>query len=289
MRSGFTIGDKGYIGTGVDTAEFVLNDLWEYEPLTDSWTQKANLPGEARRNAVAFVVGDKAYVGTGMNNADANLGNPLSDLWEYTPATNSWVQKANYPSTSIYFATAFSVDSRGYVCCGKRGPNWYTAEVWEYNPATDSWSQQSSFPGGVRYQLGSFVVDNSAYVGLGTDQDMYRSDIWEYKPALDLWTQKADLPASERASSHLFGIGTRGYVCMGTNGGMLKDLWEYNPLDNTWSVKANYGGSGRKKWNWICCLRKGIHRYRKRLFWKETKHVGIYAWRICRTFRKYRS
>jgi len=243
---GFTIGEKGYIATGVDTAEFVLNDLWEYEPLTDSWTQKADLPGEARRNAVAFVIGSKAYIGTGMNNANANLGNTLSDLWEYTPATNTWVQKANYPSIPIYFGTAFSIDSRGYICGGKKGPNWYTAELWEYNPATDSWAQQSSFPAGVRYQLGSFVVGNSAYIGLGTDQDMYRKDIWEYKPALDLWTEKADLPGSERASSHLFGIGTRGYVCMGSNGGNLDDLWEYNPLDNTWSSKATYGGSARK-------------------------------------------
>ena len=242
----FTVGDKGYVGTGVDTAEMVLNDFWEYEPLTDTWSQVADFPGVPRRNATAFSIGDKGYVGTGMSDADANLGVTLSDFWEYDPATNSWTQKANYPSLAMYFGTGFAVGSRGYICCGKRGPNWYTTELWEYNPQTDAWSSKAPFPGGVRYQLTSFVVNSSAYVGLGTDQDMYRNDIWEYKPAQDLWTQKADLPGSERSASHGFGIGNYGFICMGANGGILDDLWEYNPLNNTWASKAPYGGSSRK-------------------------------------------
>lgn len=36
---GFSIGTKGYIGTGNYS-----NLLWEYDPLTDVWTQKASLP-----------------------------------------------------------------------------------------------------------------------------------------------------------------------------------------------------------------------------------------------------
>ncbi len=242
----FVINDKAYVGTGVDTAEMVFNDFWEYEPATDTWSQVASLPAAPRRNASAFAIGSKGYVGVGMSDADANLGTVLSDFWEYTPATNSWVQKASYPSTPVYFATAFNIGDYGYICCGKRGPNWYTTELWRYDPQTDSWASRTSFPGGVRYQLTSFVVNNSAYVGLGTDQDLYRNDIWEYKPSQDQWTQKADLPGSERASTHAFGIGNYGYVCMGANGGLLDDLWEYNAFNNTWSSKAPYGGSRRK-------------------------------------------
>lgn len=242
----FTVGNKGYVGTGVDTAEMVLNDFWEYEPLSDTWTQVADLPGVPRRNASAFTIGSKGYVGVGMNAVDANFGSPLSDFWEYDPSTNTWTQRANYPSTSIYFATGFSLGNKGYICCGKRGPNWYTDEMWEYDPQSDSWTSKPPFPGGVRYQLSSFVVNSSAYVGLGTDQDLYRNDIWEYKPAQDLWTEKADLPGSERSASHGFGIGNYGFICMGANGGLLDDLWEYNPLNNSWSVKAPYGGSNRK-------------------------------------------
>jgi len=34
----FSIGDYGYVGTGVDTAEIVHNDLWKYDPTLDTWT-----------------------------------------------------------------------------------------------------------------------------------------------------------------------------------------------------------------------------------------------------------
>lgn len=242
----FTIGDFAFVGTGVDTAENVCNDFWKYDPFLDSWTQVASLPGVARRNAVAFTIGKKGYVGTGFSHAESLLGVELNDFWEYNAITNQWTQKANYPSTPVYFATGFSVQDKGYICGGKRGPNNYTSILREYDPQTNTWSSKANFPGGVRYQLSSFVIENSAYVGLGTDQDMYRNDIWEYKPSENEWTQKADLPASERASSHAFSIGFRGYICMGTNGGYLDDLWEYNPYDNSWSVRAPYGGTRRK-------------------------------------------
>ena len=43
---GFAINGKGFIGTGlvnVSTDE-CTNDIWEYDPLANSWSQKANFP-----------------------------------------------------------------------------------------------------------------------------------------------------------------------------------------------------------------------------------------------------
>ena len=39
----FTIGNKGYIATGYGLGW--LKDLWEYDPSSNSWTQKANYQG----------------------------------------------------------------------------------------------------------------------------------------------------------------------------------------------------------------------------------------------------
>jgi N-acetylneuraminic acid mutarotase len=38
---GFSIGSRGYIGLGEDTADMVRNDWWEYDPGTDSRRQAA--------------------------------------------------------------------------------------------------------------------------------------------------------------------------------------------------------------------------------------------------------
>lgn len=244
----FTIGDFAYVGTGLDTAEIVLKDFWKYDPISNAWTQVADLPGSERRNAVAFSVQGYGFVGTGVNTAVATAPGSvkLTDFWRYDATLNSWNQVSSMPGIGRYFATAFAIDDKGYVCCGKYGPNSYSNLVYEYKPTTDTWTLLGGFPGGVRYQLSSFVIGYKAYIGLGTDQDMYRDDIWELDVTTNLWTAKAPLPASERASAMTFSIGERGFVCMGTNGGYLDDLWEYNPYTDDWSVRANYGGTKRK-------------------------------------------
>ena len=258
----FTIGDKAYAGTGVDTAEIVHNDFWEYDPMTDAWTQVANLPASVRRNAIAFAINDKGYVGTGIDSSEASAfgSSTLSDFWSYDAALNTWTQKANFPGgngNGIYFATAFSIGNFGYVCGGKRGPNQYVDDFWRYDPNLDQWTQLQDFPGGVRYQLCSFVSGNTAYVGLGTDQDLYRKDLWAYNDITDQWTPRNDFPASERASTMTFTIGQKGYICMGANGGILDDLWEYNPFADTWLSRATYGGSSRKNAISFSLLGKG--------------------------------
>jgi N-acetylneuraminic acid mutarotase len=245
----FTIGDYGYVGTGVDTAEIVMNDFWRYDPLSDSWTQQANVPGSARRDAVGFAIGGKGYIGTGIDNDESFSGVKLKDFWEYEPLFNAWVQIADFPGSGafgIYFATGFSVDSKGYVCGGKVGPNTYSNQLWEYKPSINQWTQRANFPGGVRYQLSSFAVGYYAYVGLGANQDIFKKDFWKYNPGTNQWTQISDLPASERGAACTFSIGSRGFVCMGTDGGLLDDLWEYDPDSDHWTVRAPYGGSERK-------------------------------------------
>ncbi|HRR24198.1 MAG TPA: kelch repeat-containing protein, partial [Bacteroidia bacterium] len=91
---GFSIGNKGYLGTGGNfNSGQVLSDFWEYDPLADLWTQKANVPGSARYGAVGFSIHGKGYVGTGWAN---NGGSALKDFYEYNPISNVWIQKANF-------------------------------------------------------------------------------------------------------------------------------------------------------------------------------------------------
>ena len=57
---GFSIGTKGYVGAGI------ANEFWEYDPATDTWTQKSSMPGTyGIAGAVGFSIGTKGYIGTG--------------------------------------------------------------------------------------------------------------------------------------------------------------------------------------------------------------------------------
>src|SRR5437773_10436814 len=61
---GFSIGSKGYLGTGTDGVNH--EDFWAYDPATNTWTQKADFGGGPRQVAVSFTIGNKGYVGTGQ-------------------------------------------------------------------------------------------------------------------------------------------------------------------------------------------------------------------------------
>src|SRR5205814_2286270 len=80
---GFSIGNKGYMGTGnTNVSPYYSKDFWEYDPATNTWTKKADLGGVGRYAAVGFNIGNKGYIGAGaIDYPNYNA----KDFWEYTP------------------------------------------------------------------------------------------------------------------------------------------------------------------------------------------------------------
>ncbi|NQV01579.1 MAG: hypothetical protein HQ542_02960, partial [Bacteroidia bacterium] len=142
---GVTIGNRGYIGTGFDLAERALNDFWEYDTYSNTWTQKAPLPGRGRAYATAFAIHDKIYIGLG-NNGTAYL----KDWWEYTPSTNSWKRMEDLAGEARTGAMGFSVDSKGYIIGGVSYTLKPLRDAWEFDPIQNTWTQLDQFPGSGR-------------------------------------------------------------------------------------------------------------------------------------------
>ncbi|MCE5262068.1 MAG: hypothetical protein LLG97_00900, partial [Deltaproteobacteria bacterium] len=123
---GFSIGSKGYIGTGIDVNGARLKDFWEYDSTANTWTKKADISGTVRYGAVGFSIGSKGYLGTGIDGD----GTRLKDFWEYDPALDAWTQKADFGGTARYYAVGFSIGSKGYIGTGYDGS--YKKDFWEY-------------------------------------------------------------------------------------------------------------------------------------------------------------
>ena len=236
---GFSIGNKGYIGTGYDGGVNWFNDFWEYDPITDTWTQKANLGGPPRGGAVGFAIGNKGYIGTGSD----SIGDLLNDFWQYDPAINTWIQKSDFPGTPREWASGFSIGSKGYLGIGA---DWLNTPIdfYEYDPVTDIWTQKADFAGPGRYLAVSFSIGNNGYIGTGTDDNqMCYNDFWEYNPIANIWVQKANFGGMPRQGSIGFSIGSRGYIGLGEDfcglGGLQGDFWEYIPFLNAWKHRSS--------------------------------------------------
>lgn len=151
--TGFSIGTKGYIGTGY-TGTY-STDWWEWDQATDTWTQKANYPGPGIVEAVAFSIGGKGYV------LPAPTGN---DFWCFDPVANSWSAKATFPGDARQAAVAFAIDIMGYITTGTSGNPTTMNDLWEYNSVTDSWSQKTAFPGTMRHYACGFSIGSKGYL-----------------------------------------------------------------------------------------------------------------------------
>jgi N-acetylneuraminic acid mutarotase/PKD repeat protein len=77
--------DKAYVGTGYKdiAGDSLTNDIWEYDPVANTWTQVANYEGKHRRWPNVFVIGNTAFVGDGQVAVNPNVD--TSDFYAYHP------------------------------------------------------------------------------------------------------------------------------------------------------------------------------------------------------------
>lgn len=247
----FSIGNKGYLGTGLSylivnnvNTEVYNNDLWEYDPATNVWAQKANFPGGPRWRATAFSIGTKGYVGTGIT--DNNYFNSTKDFWEFDPFKNEWTRKADFGGGLRQSAVGFRIADKGYIGTGGDQLN-LLADFWEYDPTTNNWTKKADYAGHqTRGSAVGFNIGDKGYIGTGSG-DNVTADFWEYDPSADSWMEKAHLPAAERQGAVGFSVGDRGFIGTGLdkNSAVYNDLWEYNRITNSWRQRTDFPGPAR--------------------------------------------
>jgi N-acetylneuraminic acid mutarotase len=268
--SAWTYNNKLYLfggnGKGISGGNGLLNDLWEFNPVTNNWlwangpnTVNASTittgspssirPG-SRMEAVSFTDNDNAYIMCGQgNDSNGSLGS-LNDLWRYNMTTKLFTfmkgstlinqfgvygtqgtaNSSNKPGARVG-AGAWGYNKKFYVFGGNglasSGLSGYLNDLWEYKPSTNNWT----------WLKGSFAIESGGSYGI---QGIYDpSNI-----------------ASARATSSSFSANNKLYL-FGGNGfgsgigtGYLSDLWEYTPAcTETYSVAS---GNWNTTSTWSC-------------------------------------
>ena len=109
-----------------------LSTVEVYDPATDTWITKANMP-TARLGLSTSVVNGKIYAIGGLSTLG---GAALSTVQEYDPATDTWTAKADMPTARFWLSTS-TVNGKMYVIGGsvQPWPSWQACPtVEEYDP-----------------------------------------------------------------------------------------------------------------------------------------------------------
>ncbi len=247
---GFSLNNKIYVAGGY-TGSVNKKDFWEYDPATDTWTQKADVPGSsARTSAIAFAIGGKGYIGLGTEDLFSHPS--LKDLWEYDPSTDSWTKKADLPDTGRKRSACFIVNNKAYVVGGSVNYSGFkSADVWEYDPATNQWTAKKDYPTGVEYAQ-AFTIGNTGFVTGGYNDNTFFKTTYQYDPVADSWTRKSDQCGDGRSAGVAFVLGGKAYVGLGVSrpplsGSQvyLKDFCSYDMASDTWTNEADLPAVGR--------------------------------------------
>lgn len=166
----FTIGDRGYLGTGnVDASQpYNTREFYEYDAAKDAWTRKADFFGSSRCRSVGFSINNKGYIGGGEDDSITKQ----SDFYEYDADTDKWTTKASLP-TAIARARGFSFNNVGYIVGGLgQTQNTNMNDIYKYNPADNTWTNVGEIAAEQSNNKGRFYpitvpTKTKIYIGLG--------------------------------------------------------------------------------------------------------------------------
>lgn len=246
----FSTGNKAYVGGGYGynaaSGSFYsdFTDLWEFDGTTETWSQKAdfsNITFGIYNSNNSFVINSDFYVIT------SGLGISGNSTQCYSPQTNTWTSKADFPGNNYYGSACFTAAGKGYICCGDGnsttvpiGASYYSQKVYEYNAQNDTWTNKNDFIGSSRTYTKGFSIGADGYLAGGENLiengaiDNYStlSDVWKYNPVNDSWIQQNNLPNSFPYSySKFVGMDNCAYLLAGDYSNIAK-VYKFKPAEN---------------------------------------------------------
>lgn len=256
---GIAAGGKLYVFGGLAPGWTPMGMAYEYDPDSDQWTKKKNMPLASHHVAFAELNG-KIYVMGGFVKPEKGptAWVPINNAWEYDPAKDTWKALAPLP-TKRGSPNAAVVGGKIYVIGGASmhpgsketavhpaRPHRALGTNEVYDPKTNTWESRQSMPT-ARNHAAVGVVNNKIYIiggriGAALITRASNTDIVEeYDPATDQWgALKAPMPTPRSAVAW----GTyKGKIYVAGGEERVKP-WHrtfraveaYDPRTNTWSI-----------------------------------------------------
>ncbi len=201
--NGFGHEGKAYVILG--GYDQLSNEMYEYEPTTDTWTQMANFPGAERQLAIGDDWNGKYYYGFGGSNTEY-----FTDIWEFDPETMTFTELPSCPCEGRMHPAFIAHNDKIFMGSGSTG-NGDLRDWWEYDMITQEWTQKEPIPGARRHHPFFFTIGDDVYVGGGHIFNWNR-----YNPETETWSEIDNLPAGRVAGTQ-FNHGDYGYILAGDN------------------------------------------------------------------------
>ena len=222
--------------------DLTLDRVQGYDPATDTWTPKRDMPTTRARMAAVTYDG-MIYV---FGGAERRSGKVLDAVEVFNPEAGergAWKKLAKLPQ-ALAATSAAVVGDKIYVIGGwdKGMQNEVFGTVFEYDPKEDEFDQKRDMPT-PRGGLGAAASQGKIYaIGGWNFEDGVLDVVEVYDPATDTWAAKKPMPIKRALfgmtllSGRIFAIGGLSAFNDNQNDEVLKRVDVYNPALDEWII-----------------------------------------------------
>jgi N-acetylneuraminic acid mutarotase len=229
---GSTFDNKLYViggGTGANP-DLRIDELWAFDPLSQSWTQKASVPspGVGSSFGAAAQVGGALYVFGGV------VGPPgpitiTSTAWKYSIASNTWTRIADLPTTNFGAAVA-AIGGKIYIASGSG----FLQQTWQYDPATNTYTRKADAPVVAQARMHATVINGEMHAFAGGFEG---SAHLVYNPVTNSWRSAAPMPFTATDPA----VGVVGGKVLVVGGRPIAHAQVYDQATDSWSQTSPIG------------------------------------------------
>jgi hypothetical protein len=261
----------GLTGVYLNPYMEALQDLWEWNPATSTWTNRTPSGSKPIARSGAGMVFDPVRNKFVIFGGRSTTNYDLSDTWEWDPSTGAFADRSGSgvaPVGRSQHSMVFEKSTGRVLLFGGglvgtdydgTGVSLAFADTWEWDPAAGAWSQLAP-PTAPSARYDSVIVWDSKrsravlFGGMQKDQadvdGTPMQDTWEWDPEKRGWTERQTTGAEPSARyGHAMAYDpVRGLIVVVGGGdsdtgstssdlgrNSLADVWDWDPIAGTWT------------------------------------------------------
>lgn len=226
---GAVLNGRIYVAGGFIQGNVTSSQTWRFDPFTDSWERRADLPGP-RHHMPLVAVGDSLFAVGGLTGTDfVAQGN----LWMYTESADEWVARPGPPPRG---ASAAAVLGGKIYLIGGYGTGVVGRDVDVYDPSTATWSRAAPLPVPLDH-LEAAVVGGHLYAVCGRQFSVGSrfAVVQRYDPVENRWEVIAEAPTAT-AGHAVAVLNGRIHVLGGEGGQTSQTHFAFDPAEEAWTL-----------------------------------------------------
>jgi hypothetical protein len=221
-----------------------LNDVWEFDLASHTWTDITPASGAAPVPRITPVsvydpVGHRMITWSGQTEGNGFL----NDVWSFDLSANTWTELApaggppniRYGAAGVFDPVAGDlVTFAGFTSSGRFD------DVWRLNVSIPTWTDVSPGAGPIKRCLHSASYDSQGHrmIMYGGQNNGARGDIWAFDLAVESWSELTPIygPPGSFFTAHVYDAANNRVTVFGgdTGGSVTNEVWIFDLDTNLW-------------------------------------------------------